>query len=151
MTSPLDKNDLYGITENNNFYSFTINVSPNKYVYGRQWDSYPTDKQEKIIKSILDKIIYELDLPRYDHYFETTKIGFKHLHGCIFTCELGMLMLQRSIHDFLGIPKLRPSIVFFYEQTKTNVKRWYSYMHKTDPAYHGNSPKSPGEDIDFVD
>lgn len=142
---------LYDESENNlqifdnKYYSFTINLSTKKYIGNKQWCKYDHEEQERIIYLSLKDAIKRLCLPDFDYYFELTKIGNAHLHGCIYTNYVGMLMLQEEIHKSLGLPRVHPSIVFYFEETIKDIDHWRAYMHKTDPNYHPNTP-----DIDFI-
>lgn len=149
---PLDKyND---ISENDlsifdkKYYSFTINVSTKKYLFKKMWSKYSPEEQETIIKNVLKDSKEKLQLPEYDYYFELTKQGMVHLHGCLYTSHIGMLMLQTEVHNVLGLPKIHPDIVFKFEETVSDISHWRNYMNKTNPSYVSSND---AEDIDFID
>lgn len=150
---PLDNG--YMISENNlDFYGFTINVSTNKYYNKVQWRNYTPEQQEQIILECLDEAVQKLNLPMYEYYFELTKRGHTHLHGLVQTSESKIFQLQYFIGQSLGLPKMHPCICFKFTKTVVDVISWRKYMHKNNPEYkwdNQESPKSPGDDIDFVD
>lgn len=151
---PLD--NIYDISENDlqifakKYYSFTINLSTKKYIGGKQWKDIDELKQKLIINNVLKDAKKKLNLPDYEYYFELTKQKMVHLHGCIYTNHVGMLMLQQEIHNDLGLPKVHPNIVFYFEETKEDISHWRNYMYKTDPEKIRDSPE-PLDEIDFID
>lgn len=133
------------------YYSFTINVSTKKYYAKQIWHSYNKMQQEEIIRDVLLNSIKAVQLPKPDYFFELTKKGMVHLHGILYTNQVGMLMLQTEIHNILGLPKIHPDIVFKFEETVMDIEYFRSYMNKTNPDYHSSRSRSPGDDVDFLD
>lgn len=151
MESPLVTSTLYGLTENKIMYSFTINVSTKKYINKEQWKDIDSLKQRVILKHFMDLAVKEYETT-HKFVFEKTKQGMQHMHGTVFNaCELQMILIQQYIHEHLGLAKINPNVVFQYKPVNY-YEGWESYCHKDQsPKSPANSPKSPGESIDFVD
>ena len=95
------------------YYGFTINVSPKKYLNGKQWQDYEMKEQEMILRKVID-----LWKPRCGYYepgsfdvqYELTKKGMIHAHGGLMTDLDEMITFQNKVHDYLGFPNLKKKI-----------------------------------------
>jgi len=112
-------------------YSYTINVSPNKYVENLQWAKYTAQQQRDLFSKIINNIMGKLPFIEESEYVtELTKAGMVHVHGQIYTTEETIDKFQSMIHKKLGIPSLHPRIVCTVERTEVDNTHWVDYMNK---------------------
>lgn len=126
----MEQNGVSGASLGLPHYSYTINVSPKKYVKGSRFDRFSYETQKRIISDILVESISKIKYESYSYVFEDTKQGLPHIHGSIFCTKDNIVHLQSLIHSKLGFPSVSPNIVFMYEATKRSRSHWISYMNK---------------------
>lgn len=128
-----DKEPLDSIMK---WYSYTINVSPNKFVMylshqSIQWKEMKEDMQKEHLANLVNTVVEKLvSCEHNDYVFEKCKNGMIHLHGRINCTEGDVICLQEVIYKFLGMPRLKKSIVMYYEETIFDIKFWNTYMQK---------------------
>lgn len=151
---PLDTNDT--TIKDTCDYGFTLNVSPKKYIENVKFGDMDYLKQKAVILTTLTKVLKQNGIFDFEWYFEDTKKGVPHLHGCCSTTKAQMKNVQKQINVWLGFPKVSHKILFDFSETKVNISSWKLYMNKTNPEYapkypEDNSDTSSAEDIDFLD
>lgn len=124
--APLDS--LYG-----SIYGYTLNVSPKKFILGKQYGDLSTVEQEQVLQSVLLNALKHIGRVQCEHEyeFELTKAGQTHCHGMIRCNASDIMKLQLFVHKQLGMPRLDPSICFKYIKTIIASDAWLSYMRKT--------------------
>lgn len=118
---------------NEEYFSYTINVSPNKYISGKQWKNYSLVEQEAILTQAIHNYgpacgFYKPGSKKF--YFELTKNKMTHVHGSFVTCQSHMNSFQEKVHNYLGLPKMAPKVVMMFEATRLESKNWEKYMTK---------------------
>lgn len=122
-----------------NHYSMTVNLSPRKlvsYFNGRRitYGDLNHDDQKAFIKKHVDSALCNVGIHTYRSNWEDTKKGFPHLHFLLYTTEERVLSVQQSIQQSLGLPKVAPHVVCYYEKTTVDPKFWVDYMTKEEES-----------------
>lgn len=117
-------------------YGYTLNVSPKKYILGKQYGDLSTDEQEQVLCSVLTNALKHIGRVQCEHEyeFELTKAGQTHCHGMLRCNASDIHKLQLFVHKQLGMPRLDPSICFKYIKTIVSSDAWLNYMRKSKGA-----------------
>jgi len=113
-------------------YSYTINISPKKYIASQQWGKYSQKVQKELLIGIINSVIETLPfIEEHKFIFELTKkTEMVHAHGTM-CCDFETIDLFRSkIHKKVGMPNLDPQIACFVDFSKVCPTFWQDYMDK---------------------
>lgn len=111
-------------------FSFTINVSPKKYIMRKQWSTYSQEKQKEIFGHYIDLCKEKLEDVNY--VFEKCKLREQlHVHGSFWARDAQDAKdFQHAIHNLFGMPKLEPYVCCYIEPTYFSRDPWIDYTLK---------------------
>jgi hypothetical protein len=125
------------VSLNVDLYSFTLNVSPKKYINGKPWSTY-TQADQKIIFGQYFESLAEMDELIYE--FEPTLAGYIHVHGMFKADKEDAQLFQEKACKRFGMPKLAWDVCCRIEPIYDR-QGWLRYMRKT------RIPESPTDYI----
>lgn len=111
-------------------YSFTINVSPKKYLNKKQWSAYTQAEQKAAFEYYIN--LNSEKLRNVDYYYEKCPNSeCIHVHGSFYSDEfVHAELFQRTMHSIFGLPRCDPKICCYIEPTYFNKKPWIKYKLK---------------------
>lgn len=113
-------------------YSYTINISPKKYVANQQWGKYSNKVQKELLTAIINGVVESFPfIEEHEFIYELTNLKMIHAHGTMY-CDLETIeSFREKIHKKVGMPHLDPQIACFIDFSKKGTTtHWKEYMAK---------------------